>query len=67
MENELIERPFQREGPSYLSCINRHAFLTSEYQKKKYHARSCQNEYDTLTFCGITFLYDLALKCIEPF
>ena len=39
---DLIERTFNREGPSYLACNNKNAFLTSE-KPKKYHAWSCQN------------------------
>ena len=46
---DLIERNFQREGSSYLSCNDRNAFFTLE-NPKKYHAWSCQNVYDALTF-----------------
>ena len=43
------ERTFQREGSPYLACNDRNAFLTSE-KTKKYHAWSCQNVCDALTF-----------------
>ena len=46
---DLIENAFQREGSSYLACINRKGVFTSE-QPKKYHARSCQNVCDALNF-----------------
>ena len=46
---DLIERTFQREGSPYLACNDRNAFLTSE-KPKKYHAWSCQNVCDALTF-----------------
>ena len=46
---DLIERTFQREGSSYLACNDRNAFFTSE-KPKKYHAWSCQNVCDALTF-----------------
>ena len=46
---DLIERAFQREGSPYLACNDRYAFFTSE-KPKKYHAWSCQNVCDVLTF-----------------
>ena len=46
---DLIERTFQREGSPYLACSDRNAFFTSE-KPKKYHAWSCQNVCDALTF-----------------
>ena len=46
---DLIERTFQREGSPYLACNDRNEFCTSE-KPKKYHARSCQNVCDVLTF-----------------
>ena len=46
---DLIERIFQREGSPYLACYDRNAFFTSE-NPKKYHAWSCQNVCDALTF-----------------
>ena len=45
----LIERTFKREGSPYLACNDRNAFFTSE-KPKKYHAWSCQNVCDALTF-----------------
>ena len=45
----LIERTFQREGSPYLACNDKNAFFTSE-QPNKYHAWSCQNVCDALTF-----------------
>ena len=46
---DLIERTFQRVGSPYLVCSDRNAFFTSE-KPKKYHAWSCQNVCDALTF-----------------
>ena len=46
---DLIERTFQREGSPYLACNDRNAFFTSE-NPNKYHAWSCQNVCDVLTF-----------------
>ena len=46
---DLTERTFQREGSLYLACNDRNAFFTSE-KPKKYHAWSCQNVCDALTF-----------------
>ena len=46
---DLIERTFQKEGSPYLACNDRNAFFTSE-KPKKYHAWSCQNVCDALTF-----------------
>ena len=46
---DLIERTFQREGSPYLGCNDRNAFFTS-VKPKKYHAWSCQNVCDALTF-----------------
>ena len=46
---DLIERTFQREGSPYLASNDRNAFITSE-KSKKYHAWSCQNVCDALTF-----------------
>ena len=45
----LIERTSQREGSPFLACNDRNAFITSE-KPKKYHAWSCQNVCDALTF-----------------
>ena len=46
---DRIERTFQREGSSYLACNDRNAIFTSE-KHNKYHAWSCQNVCDALTF-----------------
>ena len=46
---DLIERTSNREGSPYLACNDRNTFFTSE-KPKKYHARSCQNVCDALTF-----------------
>ena len=46
---DLIETTFQREGSPYLACNDRNAFFTSE-KPKTYHAWSCQNVCDALTF-----------------
>ena len=56
---DLIERTFRREGCPYLACNDKKAFFTSE-KPKKYHAWSCQNVCDELTF-----LCDLAPSCID--
>ena len=46
---DLIERTFQREGSPYLACNDRNALFNSE-KPTKYHAWSCQNVCDALTF-----------------
>ena len=46
---DLIERTLQREGSPYLACNDSNAFFTPE-KPKKYHAWSCQNVWDALTF-----------------
>ena len=46
---DFIERTFQREGSPYLACNDRNAFFASE-KPKQYHAWSCQNVRDALTF-----------------
>ena len=46
---DLIERTFQREGSPYLACNSRNAFLLRK-TLKKYHAWSCQNVREALTF-----------------
>ena len=56
---DLIERTFQREGSPYLACNDRNAFFTSE-KPTKYHAWSCQNVCDALTFLLDNILFDLA-------
>ena len=62
---DLIERTFQREGSPYLACSDRNAFFTSE-KPKKYHAWSCQNVCDALTFLfDNIFLFDLAPSSID--
>ena len=62
---DLIERTFQREGSPFHVCNDRNAFFTYYSEKpKKYHALSCQNVCDALTFCW-TFLFDLAPSCID--
>ena len=46
---DLIEGAFQREGSPYLACSDRNAFFASE-KPKKYHAWSCRDVCDALTF-----------------
>ena len=46
---DLIEKPFNRDGSLCLVCNDRNAFFTSE-KPKTYHAWSCQNVCDALTF-----------------
>ena len=47
---DLFERTFNREGSPYLACKDRNAFLLQKKKTKKYHAWSCQNVCDALTF-----------------
>ena len=56
---DLIGSTFQREGSPDLACNDRNAFFTLE-KPKKYHAWSCQNVCDALTFLLDNFLIDLA-------
>ena len=60
----LIERTFQREGSHYLACNDRNAFLLQK-NIKKYHAWSCQNVCDALTFLLDNFFFDLAPSSID--
>ena len=60
---DLIERTFQREGSPNVACNDRH-FFTSE-KPKTYHAWSCQNVCDALTFLMDNILFDLAPSCID--
>ena len=46
---DLIERTFNRESSPYIACNDSNTFFTSK-EPKKYHAWSCQNECDVLTF-----------------
>ena len=46
---DIIEKTFQREGSPYLACNDWNALFTSE-KPNKYHARSCQNVCDALSF-----------------
>ena len=46
---DFIERTYQREGSRYLVCNNRNALLLQK-NLKEYHAWSCQNICDALTF-----------------
>ena len=48
---DQIERTFQREGSPYILCNDRN-FRTA----KTYHAWSCQNVCDALTFVGQHFI-----------
>ena len=45
----LLKDP-SREGSPYLACKDRNAFFLLQKTLKKYHAWSCQNGCDTLTF-----------------
>ena len=58
---DLIERTFRREGSSYLACNDRYAFFTPE-KPKKYHAWSCQNVCDALTFVFDNFFIQFGTK-----
>ena len=55
---DFIERTFNREGSSYLACYDRNTFFTSK-KNKKYHAWSCQNVCDALTFFVGQHLYSI--------
>ena len=46
---DLIERPFNSDDSPYLACNDRNAFFLWK-NLKKYHAWSCQNVCDALTF-----------------
>ena len=46
---DRIERTFQKEGSHYLACNYNKRIFTLE-KPKKYHAWSCQNVCDALTF-----------------
>ena len=62
---DLIERTFQREGSPYLACNDRNAVFTSE-KPKKYHAWSCQNVCDALTFLLDNILFYDFLPFMGP-
>ena len=55
---DLIERTFNREGSYYHAFNYRNKFLLRK-NLKKYHAWSCQNVCNALTFYKTTFLFDL--------
>ena len=61
---DFIERTFQREGSPYLACNDRNAVFTSE-KPIKYHAWSCQNVCDALTFLSDNIFIRLAPSCID--
>ena len=46
---DLIERTFINEGSPYLACNDRNAILLQK-KLKTYHAWSCENVCDALTF-----------------
>ena len=58
---DLIERTFQREGSPYLACNDRNAFFTLE-KPKYYHAWSCQNVCNALTFLLINMFIQFGTK-----
>ena len=55
---------FKREGSPYLACNDQNAFFTSE-NPEKYHAWSCRNVCDVLTFLLDNILFNLAPSCID--
>ena len=61
---DLIERTFNRKGSPYLACNDQNAFFTSE-KTTKYHACSCQNLRDALTFLLDNILCDLAPSLLD--
>ena len=60
----LIERTFQGEGSPNLACNDRSVFYFGK-NPIKYHAWSCQNVCDALTFWLDNILFDLAPSCID--
>ena len=60
---DLIERAFQREDSPYLACNDRNAFFTLE-KPIKYHAWSCQNVCDALTFLLDTIFIRLLYQAV---
>ena len=47
----MIERTsYKKEGKLYLACNDKKAFFTSADHYRGYHLRSCQNDYDALSF-----------------
>ena len=63
IKDKLIDL-IEREGTLYLAYNDRNAFFTSE-KPKKYHAWSCQNVCDALTFLLDNILFNLAPSCID--
>ena len=65
----LIERIFQREDSPYFACNDRNAFFFTSAKPKQYHAWSCQNVCDALTFLLDNIFIrsgrDLAPNCID--
>ena len=61
---DLIDRTFKRAGSPYLAYNDRNVFFTSE-KPKKYHAWSCQNVCDALTFLLDNISFDLAPSSID--
>ena len=51
---DLIERPFPRKGFPNLACNDRNDFFT-----KAYHAWSCQNVCEALTFSLDNILFSI--------
>ena len=49
IDRSLLKEPSIREDSPYIACIDRNACFTSG-NPKKYHAWSCQNVCDALTF-----------------
>ena len=52
------------EGSPYLVCNDRNVFFTSE-KPRKYHAWSCQNVCDVLTFLLENIFIRLAASCVD--
>ena len=61
---DLIERTFQRESSPYLASNDRNAFFTSEKPKNIMHGHVKMYVMRS-PFCWTTFLFDLALSCID--
>ena len=57
--NDVVKKTFKRKCVSYLACNDRNAFKFRS--AKIYHAWSCQNVCDVLTFC----LYNIFLKNLK--
>ena len=56
---------FLQKGCPFLACYDRNALFSWKRKNEKYHALSCQNVFDALTFLLDNILFDLAPRCID--